>query len=187
MALILKNLTPWARKQLPTRRTTNEYSVMPTLWSDFDRPFQEVGRLFDQVFGLEESTSSGPLGSQFMPSLDVHETDKEFQISVETPGMEEKDIDISISRDVLTISGEKKEEKKEDSKGTYRLERRYGSFSRSIPLPENCVDTDKAEASYKNGVLTVKLPKTGGYKESVKKIPIQARQSVNKGDNGASS
>jgi HSP20 family protein len=183
MALALKNLAPWARKQLPIRRT-NEYNVMTPLWSDFDRSFQEMGRMFDQVFGLEEL---GLMGSQFMPSLDVHENDKEFQISVETPGLDEKDIDISISHDVLTISGEKKEDRKVDSKGTYRLERRYGSFSRSIPLPENCVDRDKAEASYKNGVLTIKLPKTGSYKESVKKIPIQAGQSVNKGDNGASS
>jgi len=186
MALTLKNLTPWARKQLPIRRT-NEYNVMPPLWNDFDRPFQEMGRLFDQFFGLEETSYSGLMGSQFVPSLDVHETDKEFQISVETPGMCEKDIDISISGDALIISGEKREERKEDSKGTYRLERRYGSFSRSIPLPENCVDADKAEASYKNGVLIVKLPKTGNYKDSVKKIPIQTVQSANKGDNGASS
>jgi HSP20 family protein len=137
------------------------------LWSDFDQ-------LFDRFLNFSESPLStlNSLDSRFNPNVDVHETDKEFQVSLEVPGMEEKDIDISMSRDMLTISGEKKEEKEENAKGIYRMERRYGSFTRQIPLPQNCVDTEKAQASYKNGVVTIKLPKTANYKESVKKIPV---------------
>ncbi len=181
--MTLNNLIPWGRKAVPIRRS-DEYASMPAVWSDFDSPWREMERLFDRAFNLN---TLGSMESRFSPVLDVHETEKEFQINLEVPGMTEKDIDISMSRDTLTISGEKKEEKEENSKGIYRMERRYGSFSRSIPLPENCVDTDKAEASYKNGVLSIKLPKAPGYKESVRKIPVLPSQQVGNGDGSTQS
>ncbi|HEY9681583.1 MAG TPA: Hsp20/alpha crystallin family protein [Oculatellaceae cyanobacterium] len=167
--MTLNKIVPWGRKQVPIRRT-DEYNP-PSLWSDFGDPLNDLDRMFERFLNLSPLLSRG-LGQEFSPSLDVHETDKEFQINVEVPGMNEKDIDISMSRDTLTISGEKREEKEENAKGVYRMERRYGSFTRSIPLPENCVDTEKAEASFKNGVLTIKLPKAAEYKETVKKIPV---------------
>lgn len=180
--MTLNKITPWGRKQVPIRRT-EEYRP-PTIWAEFDDPLRDVERLFDRFFSLSPGLMSGGMQQEFNPLLDVHETEKEFQITLEVPGMSEKDIDISMSRDMLTISGEKKEEKEENAKGIYRVERRYGSFSRSIPLPDNCVETDKAEASYKNGVLTVRLPKATGYKESVKKIPILTNKTEGNGSSG---
>lgn len=176
--MTLNKITPWGRKQVPIRRT-EEYRP-PTLWAELD----EVERMFDRFFSFAPGLLNGGMQQEFNPLLDVHETEKEFQITLEVPGMSEKDIDISMSRDMLTVSGEKKEEKEENAKGIYRVERRYGSFSRSIPLPDNCVETDKAEASYKNGVLTVRLPKAVGYKESVKKIPILTSKTEANGSSG---
>ncbi|MBX9692306.1 MAG: Hsp20/alpha crystallin family protein [Cyanobacteria bacterium] len=103
----------------------------------------------------------------------MSETDKELLIKVELPGMTEKDLDISITGDLLTISGEKKQEKEETEKGWYRMERQYGSFSRSIPLPYE-IDRDKAEALYKHGVLTVKLPKSAAQQKSAKSIAVKS-------------
>lgn len=168
--MTLNKIPLWGRKQVPIRRT-EEYQP-PTIWAEFNDPLRDVDRLFNRFFNLSPGLLSGDTRQEFNPLLDVHETEKEFLITLEMPGMNQEDIDISMSRDMLTISGEKKEEKEENAKGIYRVERRYGSFSRSIPLPDDCVEIDKAEASYKSGVLTVRLPKATGYKESVKKIPI---------------
>src|SRR5207237_9292912 len=81
----------------------------------------------------------------YVPSVDVRETDKELKVSAELPGMQEKDIDITLSDDMLTISGEKRQETETDERGLHRVERRYGSFSRSIGLPPGEVDTEKAD------------------------------------------
>ena len=180
--MTLNKIVPWGRKQVPIRRT-EEYRP-PMLWADVDSPFREIEQLLDRFFGLSPSLLTSGTQQEFSPALDVHETDKEFQIVVEVPGMSEKDIDISMSRDMLTISGEKKEEKEENAKGIYRVERRYGSFSRSIPLPDNCVDTEKAQATYKDGILTVRLPKVAEYKDNVKKIPALASKSEENGSGG---
>ncbi|HEY9755208.1 MAG TPA: Hsp20/alpha crystallin family protein [Oculatellaceae cyanobacterium] len=180
--MTLNKIVPWGRKQVPIRRT-EEYKT-PTLWSGFDEPFHEVERLFDRFSRLSPGLLGEGLQQEFSPSLDIRETEKEFHVSIEVPGMSEKDIEISMSKDMLMVSGEKKEEKEENARGIHRVERRYGSFSRSIPLPENCVDTEKAEASYKNGVLTVRLPKAAGYEESVKKIPILTNKTEENGSGG---
>ncbi len=107
------------------------------------------------------------------PAIDISENEKEVTIKAEIPGMTEKDIDLSYQEGVLTISGEKKDEKEETEKNTYYKESYYGYFSRSIPLGDK-YDWDKVAASYKNGALTVSVPKKEGVKENKVKINIDA-------------
>jgi len=103
--------------------------------------------------------------------VDVVETDKEIRVTVELPGLDEKDINVSLARDVLTISGEKKQAKKERRGNYYRAERSYGSFRRSIQLPTQ-VQADKVDAVFRKGVLSITLPKTEAAQKR-KKIAIQ--------------
>lgn len=100
---------------------------------------------------------------------EVEETEKEIVVRVEVPGMEKEDCRITIEGNMLYLSGEKRYERETHDSTYHVMERAYGSFQRSIPLPRN-VDIDKAEARYKNGVLTVRLPKAGG--ENIKSIPV---------------
>ena len=137
-------------------------------WKSFGglTPFRrEIDDLFERFFG--ERT---PIESRegWIPALDVLETKNAVVINGEIPGMEAKDIDISLSGDVLTIKGEKKQEKEEDDENYYRMERSYGSFSRSIRVPVD-VKSDKIQANYKNGTLKITLPK----KEEVKPKEIK--------------
>jgi len=134
---------------------------------------REMNRVFDtfnRTWGL--GTFPEVTGS-FMPRLDVTEDEKAFTITAELPGMSEKEIDLSLSADTLTIRGEKKEETKEEQgKNYYYSERSYGTFMRTIPLPSQ-IETDKVSASFKKGVLTVTLPKTASAVETVKKITVK--------------
>ncbi len=93
------------------------------------------------------------------PAVDVSETDEEYRVSVELPGLGKDDIEVSIERGYLTISGERKEEEREEKENFLRLERFYGSFTRTIPLPAS-VDEKAVEASFKDGLLSLRLPKT---------------------------
>lgn len=132
------------------RRRNGETNQM----TEFDRLRDEINRLFD-FDSLPEST--GLFDRSFSPSLDVVEHDEEFAVTVDLPGVSEKDIDITVANNVLTIRGEKNQEKEENGR-YYRKETWSGSFQRTISLP-NTVDADKVEAGMKNGVLTVRLPK----------------------------
>jgi HSP20 family protein len=105
------------------------------------------------------------------PAVDVVDKEKAYEITAELPGMDESNIDVKFSDGTLTIKGEKKDEKEEKKKDYYLSERRYGSFQRSFSVPGS-VDTDKIEAHFKNGVLTVTLPKTADAQKSEKKIAI---------------
>jgi len=159
----IKNLIPFGKKNIEVRREEeNPFAMMQ----------REMNRIFDSVnrnWGLgafPEFTGS------FMPRLDVTEDSKAFTVTAELPGMSDKDIDLSLSGDTLTIRGEKKEEKEEKNKNYYYSERSYGTFLRSIPLPRQ-VETDKVSASFKKGVLTITLPKTAAAVDSTKKISVK--------------
>jgi HSP20 family protein len=163
--MTMKDLMPWTfrKKEVPVRRETgNPFSLLQREMNDlFDNFFGDFGiRPFDT--GLND----------FGPIVDVSGSDKEIRVTAELPGMEEKDIDVSINHESLTMKGEKKEEKEDKGRSYYVTERSYGSFSRTIPLPVG-VDADKAEASFKKGVLTVKLPKTAKAAEEAKKIRVR--------------
>lgn len=135
------------------------------MWSNFGRhsPFQEGGSL------LPEFNTSGFL----KPSLDIKETNNAFEISVEIPGVEEKDIELSLDGDTLTIKGEKHQEKKEEKDNYHRVERAYGSFQRLLSLPENA-NGDEIKASFKNGLLLITLPKSEPAKPAGRKIEIES-------------
>jgi len=107
-----------------------------------------------------------------MPRLDVTENVKTFTVTAELPSISEKEIDLSIFGDTLTIKGEKKEEKEDTNKNYHHSERFYGSFMRSVPRPRH-VDTDKMTASFKKGVLTIALPKTAAAVDA-KKYPSRS-------------
>jgi HSP20 family protein len=107
------------------------------------------------------------------PAVDVTESDKAYEITAELPGLDEKNIEVNVANGGLTIRGEKKEEKEEKQKDYYVSERRYGSFERYFSLPEG-VDADKIQASFKNGVLKVTLPKTAEAQKPAKKIEVKA-------------
>ncbi|HEY9870638.1 MAG TPA: Hsp20/alpha crystallin family protein [Candidatus Obscuribacterales bacterium] len=117
-----------------------------------------------------EFAEEGP--GVYVPRVDVTEDDKGIKITAELAGMEEKDINVSVCRDAVTISGEKREEKEEQDKGYYRMERRYGSVRRTVALPFE-VEIDKAQATFKNGVLTIDLPKSAESRGSAKTIEIK--------------
>ncbi len=137
---------------------------------DVDRLGSEMDRLFNRF--LDRWSPEFPFREgQWMPSVDVSETGKEIMVNAELPGMDAKDIDISVSGTVLTLKGERKREYEEKDENLYRIERRYGAFSRSIQLPAG-VDPEKAEATYKDGVLKLTLPKT--KEESISKIRVKA-------------
>lgn len=105
------------------------------------------------------------------PDMDVTETDKEIRITAELPGLADKDVEVEMSGDRLTIKGEKKEEQEKDEKDYHLSERRFGSFRRSMRLPDT-VDPAKVSAEMKNGVLTVTLPKANGAAAKPRKVAI---------------
>jgi HSP20 family protein len=156
----------------------------PSLHSDFFdwRPFgslrQQINHLFNE-FAPAGRTELEPFERFFaqgstMPAVDVVEKDKEFAITAELPGLDEKNVEVKLANGCLVISGEKKDEREEKEKGYYFSERRYGSFRRAFKIPEG-VDADKIEAAFDKGVLTVKLPKTDEAQKAEKKIDIKTK------------
>jgi len=129
----------------------------------------EMNRLFNDFFSPDERL----LGEmEFTPSVDISENKNEIVIEADLPGMEEKDIDVSIAGDLLTIKGERKDEKEEKEEDYYRKERVYGSFSRQITLPKH-IKREDVKAKFKNGVLKITLPKSEDYKEKEVKIELE--------------
>ena len=163
------------RNEIPVRREDEEEHPVYSLQREMNHIFDDFFRSFDaptrgDSFALSPFSTHGT--SVGMPRIDVHETDKELRISAELPGMTEKDIEVSLSKNMLTVSGEKKQESEKNIKGWYRMERSYGSFSRSIQLPCD-VDQDSCQASFKNGVLTVSVSKSQEAEAISKSIPIK--------------
>ena len=107
------------------------------------------------------------------PRINISENEKEYQVSAEVPGVDEKDIEVKLTNGVLTVKGEKKAEKEEQGKDFHRVERSYGSFSRSIRLPEDA-DPNKVEAKYKKGVLSIAVQKKAEAKAQSKRIEVKA-------------
>lgn len=157
-----------------TRREAASGSALPTsllrsdpmrLMHDMLRePFVGFGHL-DRWFG-----DHSPLS--FQPQADVVDDGKAIRVSVELPGLDKDDVDVSIEDGTLSLSGEKRIESSEEKDGCYHTERAYGSFHRLIPLPTD-VDLDRVEARFKKGVLTVTVPKAPGAEPSGRRVAIQ--------------
>jgi HSP20 family protein len=141
------NLIKWQRPSLTT-------------WPSFGRLSDlrdEIDRIFESP--LTELTRTAPLLSGWAPALDVYEEKDHFIVKAELPGMKKEDIEVSFTDGSLSISGERKSETKHEDAEVYRAERFFGRFQRTVTLPTP-VAVDKTKASYKDGVLTVTLPKT---------------------------
>lgn len=138
---------------------------------------EEVNSLFRNFFGetlphwYRASETFMPFG--VCPATDIAETDKDIRITAEIPGLEAKDISVTVSDGYVTIKGEKKEERKEERNGFFRQERSYGEFQRVLPLPHELANTDKAEASVTKGVLTITVPKKAGAQSKSRKLEIK--------------
>ena len=141
-------------------------SLMP--WSGMTGLKQDMDRVLDRFF--ESRWEELPALGDWMPKVDVSETKDSVVVKADTPGMDVKDIQVSLQENVLTITGEKKQEKEEKDERYHRVERSYGSFTRSMRLPAG-VEAGKVNAAFKNGVLTVTLPKTAAAKATP--IPVK--------------
>lgn len=144
-----------------------------TTWRpfEFDRIRREMDRLWDSFLeGRPVRRTEDE--REWLPSVDVSETKNDLVIRAELPGLDPKDIDISMNNGFLTIKGEKKNEKEEKEENYHLIERSYGSFTRSVRLPRE-VQSDKITASFKNGVLKITLPKSEEAKKKEIKIKVE--------------
>lgn len=163
----IKDLLPWARKDEPAEVKGAEQNPISALQRDMNRAFESFWSQASRSFGGLTGSGEG------VPRSDVVETDDGIEVSIELPGLDEKEVEVTLTDEALTIRGEKKIERREEKRGYYVSERSYGSIYRSIPLPAG-VDSEKAEATFKNGVLTVRLPQSPEAKAKVKKIAVKS-------------
>lgn len=162
----MRDLIPWGRSRAPARQDEPRYDAP---LSPFFTLRREMDRLFDDAFrGLGVSPFAGGFGASW-PHVEVTERDKDVRLTAELPGLEEKDIELRVEDNVLILSGEKRHEL--DDEERHYSERFYGRFERRLALPAD-VDDERAEAKFRNGVLTVTLPKTERPRAERKRIAI---------------
>ena len=157
-------------------------SLLPSIWGGREEnynPFEVLQNEVDRVFG--DFNQRLPLVSDvwlkngrngLTPRVDISETDNAIHVTAELPGVEEKDIDVSVDNSGLTIKAEKKAEKEDKNKNYHLVERTYGMFQRTIPLPYE-IDADKVDAKFEKGVLTINMPKPAEVKTKKRKVKIQ--------------
>ena len=164
----ISDLLPWNRSGHPltVRQDDDPDNDLMLMQTQMNRLFSEF---FENPFRSLNTETSG-----FFPKVDVSETDSEFKVVAEIPGMSEKDIDVSFSEDTLIIAGHKETEKEGKDRRYHRIERTSGAFRREIPLTSQ-IAVEKIEAVFKNGELAVTLPKINPEVGKVKKITVQAR------------
>lgn len=151
------------------------FQPMMQLHREMDRLFENAYRGFD--FSPLQSEFFQPLSASGLlkPQVDIGATDKEYTITVEVPGVDEKNVKVEIANNIMTIRGEKKQEKEEKESNYYRVERSYGSFQRELSLPDDA-SQDEVKAKFKNGVLTVTMQRKALPKSDVKKIEVKSTE-----------
>lgn len=145
--------------------------MQPALWNplrEMDDFFSSLRRNFGR--GLPAVSGDGELAN-WSPAVDITETDKEFLVKGELPGVKKEDVNVELHNGVLTLAGERRYEKEDKDEKHHRIERAYGSFSRSFSVPDN-VDEAAIKAEFKDGVITVHLPKTAKKEPAGTKIPV---------------
>lgn len=163
------DLIPWSlgRREVPMHR--NGGDRRSALQSDVNRVLEDFWRRFDvpMVAGWDIGIADARI-----PPVDVRETDKALEVKAELPGMDEADVDVSLAEGTLTIRGEKKSEREAEEKGYVLHERSFGRVERVMPLPDG-LDLDSAKATFRNGVLTVSIPRTAESLATVRHIPVK--------------
>lgn len=194
----LQKLNPWnwfkhendnadRGAQIPVRREEASLSS-PSLWQRDQHPVmqlhQQIDRLFNDVFstfGMPSMNTAlargvgndtGIVGA-YRPQVDVSGNEKQYEIALDVPGLSENDLSIDVNGDVLTIKGRKEERNEQKDKQFYRVERSYGAFQRTLSLPADA-DADAIEASLKEGVLTLKIPRRESEQQKVKHVTISS-------------
>jgi HSP20 family protein len=166
--MAITNLIPWKKNDHTVAMRHNETD-----------PFRQLHREINHVFNRMLGEWPGPMNlldrrlGNWIPQVDMSETEKEVRLTAELPGIEEKDLDVSLVDGALTIKGEKREEHEEEKGDLHHSERQYGMFERTIPLPAG-VAVDKVQASFKKGVLKIILPKTKEAQSNRRLVPVQA-------------
>ena len=177
---------PKAETKVPVTVETSPAPMAMQAWRPFEGLRREMDRLFEDftlnpfrlplrrpVFNIEPFWH--PESWMTVPAVDFVETEKGYELTADLPGLDEKEVEVKIAGGVLTIKAEKEEEKEETKKDFHLRERRFGSFERALRMPEG-VDTDKIEAHFKKGVLTVMLPKTAEAQTPVKNIEVKGEK-----------
>jgi HSP20 family protein len=166
--MAMRDLIPWSRARDMTVQRSDDFNPFLTLHREMNRIFDDVFRGFDLT----------PLGTNRLfdrsmgwPNIEVNETNNEVKVIAELPGLEEKDVQVELTNGIISIKGEKKTET--EDKNRRFSERYYGHFERRIPVED--VDEDKVSASFKNGVLTVTMPKAPQAQSKVKRIAINGK------------
>jgi HSP20 family protein len=133
---------------------------------------REINRMFDSFFRGTSQEDSGLDAASWTPAVDVAEQDSAFVVKMELPGVGKDDVKITMQENTLTVRGEKKKEKESKGTGIHRVERSYGAFQRSFTLPSS-VKADKIDASYKDGILSILLPKEEGAKPRLIDVKVK--------------
>jgi HSP20 family protein len=163
--MTMRSIVPfgWGGAMLPSRAASNDPFVQ--LWNDIDR-------LFGNVVRGAGPSQPGPTGQVGLP-IEVADTGTGIKVVAELPGVDEKDVTVELAGNTLTIRGEKKASEEQQGDGCYLAERRYGTFMRTLQLPFE-VAADQVEAVFKNGVLTITLPKPAELQQQPKRIEVKA-------------
>ncbi len=166
---------PFQVMQSEMARFQNEMTRMvESFWAGAGRPGLLPGASMPAMRPAQPFAAAAIGPAMGLPASDVSETDEAYLITAELPGMDVGDVQITVADNMLTLSGEKQEETTDARASFYMSERRYGRFQRAFPLPAN-VDHDKIAAGFKNGVLTVTLPKTADAKRAAKTIEVKTK------------
>jgi Molecular chaperone (small heat shock protein) len=158
-----RDLTPWSGSRNLSRPG----------WDPFTSFRREMDRLFDDFLAPAEARSFSPTREGGWPSIEVDESDKAYQVTAELAGLSRDDVKLELRDNALTLSGERRDERTEEDKGRRYTERSYGRFARTIPFAHE-IDAEKVEASFKDGVLRIDLPKSGRAQAQSRQIEIKS-------------